>query len=91
VGWVWGCYLLGVLPYTIKQVYVQGHLVLKNTKDLLKCAFWLIFLNILLNYILMKPFKTAGIAIATTLTSAFSLFYLSSRFYRRLDREEVKS
>ncbi len=80
VRWVWVCYLLGFVPYMIGRVYAQGHLTLKNTKILMKCGFWIAFLNILLNYILMKPFKVAGIALATTLTSVFYLFYLYKTF-----------
>lgn len=84
VGQVWVCYLLGFIPYTVGQIYVRGHLVLKNTKVLMKCAFYTVLLNMALNYILMKPFKIAGIALATTIISVYTLLYLSKSFYKKL-------
>ena len=80
VGWVWLFYLSGFTPYIIGRIYVRAHLVLKNTRVLLKCALYLNFLNICLNYILMKFFGVSGIALATTLTSLFSFLYFSNSF-----------
>jgi len=80
VATVWVYYLLGIAPYTGSQMYVRAHIVLKNTKTLLKCALYLNVLNISLNYILMKPLGISGIALATTLTSLFSFLYFSNSF-----------
>lgn len=87
VGLVWVCYLLGVVPYIIAQVYVQAHFVLKNTKAIMQCTFCLFILNVLLNYILMRPFKVAGIALATTCVSLFTLLFLGMLFYKKLGKE----
>ncbi|MDL1959210.1 MAG: oligosaccharide flippase family protein [Deltaproteobacteria bacterium] len=82
VGWVWVCYLCGFVPYIVGRLFVQAHLVLKNTKILLHCALYLNFLNIFLNYILMKFFSVAGIALATSIISVFSLLFLAFAFNR---------
>jgi putative peptidoglycan lipid II flippase len=87
VGWVFVCYLFGFVPFIIGQIFVRAHLALKNTKVLMECAFCLVLLNILFNYILMKAIGVAGIALATSVTSVFSVSYLSYIFYRRLRRE----
>jgi len=90
VGWVWVCYLCGFLPYIVGRIYVQAHLVLKNTRVLMISAFCLNGLNILFNYLLMKPLGIAGIALATTFTSIFSLSFLSYVFYKKLEQERFK-
>ncbi len=82
VSLVWLCYLLGFVPCVWGQIYVKGLLVLRNTKVLMKCAFYMNLLNILFNLILMKYFKNAGIAFATSLVSVFSLVYLARNFYK---------
>lgn len=82
VGWVWVCYLLGFVPYMVGRPFVQMHLVLKNTKTLLHCALFSNLLNISLNYILMKFFSVAGIALATSIISVFSLLFLAFAFNR---------
>jgi len=79
-GKVWVCYLLGFLPYMLCQLYVKGHLVLKNTKTLMQCAFYMNFLNILLNYILIKFFNVAGIALATAIIYGIMFFFLKRRW-----------
>ena len=84
---VWFCYLLGLLPYVIARIYFQAHLVLKNTRLLMGYAFCLNGLGATLNYILMRRFGVAGIALATGicyLAAALSLRYF---LFRRLERE----
>ncbi|MDY6843504.1 MAG: lipid II flippase MurJ, partial [Thermodesulfobacteriota bacterium] len=83
VAWVWVCYLLGLVPYAIGQVFVRAHLALKNTVILMRCSLCLIILNILLNYVLMTPLKVAGIAIASSIAPFFTILYLGGLFYRR--------
>ncbi|MEJ2184152.1 MAG: lipid II flippase MurJ [Nitrospirota bacterium] len=89
VGWVWVCYLLGFVPYMLGNVFARAHLTTKNTRILMQCAFCAGVLNVLLNYILMKPFKVAGIATATTLASIFTFCFLTISFYYfRLKRKD---
>lgn len=82
VSWVWACYLLGVTPYIWRQIYVKGLIVMKKTKVLMVCAFYTNLLNIIFNLILMRYFKAAGLALATSLVSVFSLVYLGKHFYK---------
>jgi len=91
IGWVWVCYLFGIIPYIIKAIFVRAHLILKNTKVLMQCALYMNILNMLFNYILMKVFMIAGIALATTLINVLSLFYLSNAFYRKLEKKRNKN
>lgn len=86
VGWVWVCYLFGLIPYMIGSLFFRAHLALKNTKALMRYCFYAVFLNISLNYILMKPLKVRGIALATTFTAIFFLFYLRRLFYCKTKR-----
>ena len=69
------------------QVYVRANLIIKNTKALMYCGTYMFCINIFLNYILMKPFKEAGIALSTALMSLFALLYLSSSFFGKMKTE----
>ncbi len=80
-------YLAGFFPYIAGRIFVQAHLVLSNTKALLKCGIYISILNIILNYIFMKFFGVAGIALATSFTSIFSLCYLGIVFFKKLGKE----
>jgi putative peptidoglycan lipid II flippase len=84
VGGVWVCYLFGFAPYILAQIYVQGHLVLRNTKVLMLCAFGMNAMNILFNYFLMKLFNVKGIALATSIIYVLSYVFLSSMFKKRI-------
>jgi len=86
IGWVWICYLFGFVPHIIGQIFVRAHLIIKNTKALMNCAFFLIFIKILLNYILMGPFKIAGLAIANSITPIFTILYLGNLFYKMKEK-----
>jgi putative peptidoglycan lipid II flippase len=90
VGWVWVCYLLGFLPYIIRQVFVRAHLALKNTKALMQISFCSFVLQIVFNYILMRPLKVAGIALATSFVSLFGAMVLGLLFYKRVEKEGLK-
>jgi len=82
VGWVWVCYLLGFSAYLLSQVYVRVYLTLKKTKVLMRYAFYMFFLNITFNYILMRYFKVYGIALATTIVYTIMFIFLKGLFAR---------
>lgn len=84
IGWVWVCYLSGFVPCMLGRVFVIGHLVLKNTKVLMQCAFYTVFLNVLLNLLFMRFFNVAGIALATSIIHVFRVLYLHDLFYKRV-------
>jgi putative peptidoglycan lipid II flippase len=86
VSRVWVCYLVGLVPYVVARIYYQAHLVLKNTRFLMGYAFLMNALNIGLNYLLMKRFDVAGLAIATSICYVFSAMYLGWSLFRKLNR-----
>ena len=90
VAWVLVCYLLGLVPYMIQQVYVRAHLTLKNTKALMQISFCIFVLQVVFNYILMIPFKVAGIALSTSFVSLFTAVILGALFYKEVEKEELK-
>jgi len=53
-------------------------------------AFYLVILKITLNFILMKPLRVAGLALATSLTSLFTILYLGILFYIESKSKESK-
>ncbi len=85
-GRVWVFYLAGITFYILKQIFARGYIVLKRTKILMIYAFFMVILNIVLNYILMKPLQTAGIALSTTIVSALSAVYMGFDYFRRTGR-----
>lgn len=84
VGRVWFYYLLGLTFYIVGRIYIQAHLVLKNTRFLMMYAFGLNGLGIIGNYILMKHMGVAGIALATTCVTALSVVFLSYMLSKKL-------
>ena len=86
VGWVWVYYLVGFVPLMLGRIFIRGHLVLKNTVVLMRCAFCLVLLKILLNFILMRHLNVAGIALATSFTNVFSVVYLGGLFYKKIEK-----
>ncbi len=81
---IWFFYLLGLVPYVIARIYFQAHLVLVNTRFLMVYAFCLNGVGIGLNWLLMKRFGVAGIALATTISYGLAAFGLGYFFYRKL-------
>lgn len=72
VGLVWVCYLTGFLPYVMGLLLVHAHLVFKKTKALFYLSGINCFLNIVLNFLLMKKYNIAGIALSTSIASVFT-------------------
>ncbi len=87
VGRVWFFYLLGLPFYIVARIYIQAHLVLKNTRFLMIYAFGLNGLGIIGNYILMNIMGVAGIALSTTSVTALSVVFLSYMLTRKLKKE----
>jgi len=87
VSRTWVCYLIGLVPYVIARIYFQAHLVLKNTRFLMLYAFGFNLANILLNYLLMKKYGVAGIALATSVCSLLAAFWLGRFLFAQLKTE----
>ncbi len=73
-------YLAGITFYLMSQILVKAHLVLKNTKTLMKAALISFVLNIIFNVIFMRIIGVRGIAFATTITYIVTFLYLYVSF-----------
>ena len=80
VQWTFICYLLGLIPYVVGSMFTRAHLVLKNTRFLMKLAILNCFLNVVLNYILMQFIGVLGIALSTSITLSIITFFLVVSF-----------
>ncbi len=81
---IWLFYLWGLIPYVIARIYFQAHLVMVNTRLLMVYAFCLNGVGVALNWLLMKKFGVAGIALATTISNLLAAGGLGYYFYRKL-------
>lgn len=77
------CYALGMLAYLSVKVITQCFYSLQDTKTPVKIGTCMVFLNFILNIILMIPLREAGLALATaicaTLNMSILLLFLSKR------------
>lgn len=76
-------YALGLFFISATKLMVSSFYALQDTKTPVKVAFFCLILNAVLNWILMHPLKQGGIALATSIASAFSLFQLLYIFQKR--------
>ena len=79
-------FMFGFISFTISRLFVQTHIVLKNTKILLVNGVINTLLTILLNYIFIKYFNVAGIALTATVISTFSVVFLGIYFFKKVSR-----
>lgn len=78
------CYSVGLFAYGGVKASVQAFYSMKDTVTPTKIAVGSVVLNIILNLILMGPFKVAGLAVATSFASIFSFAVLNIVLKRRL-------
>jgi putative peptidoglycan lipid II flippase len=77
-------YTLGLFAYGGVKASVQAFYSLKDTLTPTKIAVVSVAMNITLNLLLMRPMGLAGLALATSLSSAFSFVALNVILKRRL-------
>jgi peptidoglycan biosynthesis protein MviN/MurJ (putative lipid II flippase) len=75
--------LLGLAPHTVRLLYIQAFLTLKDTRTVMANTLCLNGLNIALNYALMWQFGAGGIALSTALCHVVGLMHLHHVFARR--------
>jgi len=83
LGYIWGFYLLGIIPYFLSQVYVRAFLAKKNTRALLFTALLMVLGSILFNLIFMHMMGVAGIALATAVVMLAAFIFLHFLFTRK--------
>ncbi len=75
VQWAWVCYLLGFPFRLVSRVLLRVYVVLQRTRIVLIQAVMGTFLNVLLNWILMRKMGAAGIALSTSVVGVLSLLF----------------
>lgn len=76
-------YALGLFFISATKLIVSSFYAVQDTKTPVKVAFFSLILNAALNWILMHPLKQGGIALATSIASAFSFVQLIYIFQKR--------
>lgn len=77
-------YSLGLFAFGGLKVVNSAFYSLKDTKTPVKGAFFALILNIILNLILMRPMKQAGLALATSISFTFNFFLLLYLLRKRI-------
>ncbi len=79
-------YTLGLLPSILAVIIVQIYQVIKKTKVLMYWAMLSVFLNLLLDIVLIRLMGIKGVALATTIATFLGVSFL----YINLSRETVR-
>ncbi|MCX8084074.1 MAG: murein biosynthesis integral membrane protein MurJ [Calditerrivibrio sp.] len=74
-------YAVGLLFYSLVGLFTRVYYSKKDTKTPVKIAFFMMFLNALLNYLLMMKYKHAGIALSSSIVAMVNAFLL----YKMID------
>lgn len=77
-------YSIGLFAYGATKVLQSGFFALKDTVTPAKVAFLALILNVILNSILMFPFKIGGIALATSVSGIVTFLILFKILKNRL-------
>lgn len=77
-------YSLALLPVAWVRVLAPAFYALQDTQTPVKAAFWSLWVNVVASLVLMGPMAHAGLALATSVSSAFNLAYLWAHLHRRV-------
>ncbi len=83
-SWALLFYALGLLSFSGIKIMVTAFHALQDTKTPVRIAALCLFLNIVLNILLMKPLKVGGIALASSLAATVDFVLLFRILRRRL-------
>ncbi len=86
------CFTIGLFAYSGQKVLVTGFYSLKDTKTPMKLGALTLILNIILNFILMRPLKEGGLALSTSISGIvnfFALIFLYDRKIRGFPAKEI--
>jgi len=86
---VWIYYLIGLVPSVVLRIFEKTHLTLKNTRFLMLCGFGSFFLNIILNYFLMRVLEVSGIALSTSITYIVLAVVYIIKFLRKTNISSI--
>ena len=81
---VFACYALGLLFFCISKLLGSAFYALQETAVPLKSAAWALGINFVLCALLMFPLKIAGVALASSISGGYSMWYLYKKIVERL-------
>jgi len=76
-------YSLGLVFIGAVRIIVPAFYAVQDTKTPVRAAFISLFVNVILNWILMHPLKQGGIALATSIAAAVNFWYLLRIYQKR--------
>jgi putative peptidoglycan lipid II flippase len=76
-------FAIGLSAFSMVKIIVPAFYALQDTRTPVKIAFVAMFLNIGLNFLLIRPLQNGGPALATSVSAFFNSFSLLAIFYRR--------
>jgi putative peptidoglycan lipid II flippase len=82
-AWALPFFAVGLSAFSMVKVIVPAFYALQDTRTPVKIAFITMFLNIALNFLLIRPLQNGGPALATSASAFFYSMTLLIIFYRR--------
>ncbi|MDR0675938.1 MAG: murein biosynthesis integral membrane protein MurJ [Elusimicrobiota bacterium] len=79
-------YCLGLFSYACVKIISTAFYSLKDTKTPVKIAAFCVVTNVIANFILMKPLKVGGLALATAISSTINLLLLLYSLRKRIGK-----
>lgn len=79
-AFVLSMYLIGLLPYGLSKIFSLWLYSLHKQKKAAKIASYSLIINIVLSLILIYPLKASGLALASSISGFFLLFYTIKEF-----------
>ena len=82
-AWALPLFAVGLSAFSMVKIIVPAFYALQDTRTPVKIAFIAMLLNIVLNFVLIRPLRNGGPALATSLSAFFNSISLLIIFYRR--------
>jgi len=90
-SWALPFFAVGLSAFSLVKIIVPAFYALQDTRTPVKIAFIAMLLNIVLNFVFIRPLQNGGPALATSLSAAFNSISLLIIFYMRYGSFGVKS
>lgn len=82
------CYSVGLIGFSGQKIIATGFYSMQDTKTPAKIAVIALLLNIILNLLLMKPLREAGLALATSISGM--IHFCSLIFFLKVKRQNLE-
>lgn len=90
-AWALAMYCVGLPAFAAVGIATRAFFAMSDTRTPVKVSFAAVVLNLVLNLLLMGPMGHAGLALATSVTSIFSLVLLLYLLRRRIGTFDLRS